>query len=537
MIKNILWLWILFIAAIFLYTFNLGEFPLRDWDEGIVATVAREISQADWSDRSWLYPVDINNSPYWNKPPLIHNLIAFCYHFFGVSELITRCIPAMISAFCVPIIYLIGKEIFAVQRTAIFSAVVYLTLIPVVRHNRLAMLDGAVTFFFCLIALFLLKLYNSHQNNNKEYQKYYYFGVSLSFGLLCLTKGIAIALPALLIFALFILANQKIFKELYFNKSLIIILVILVIGISPAIFWYVLQYIRYGKTFIDYNLGTQTFNRVLNTVENNAQPFWYYLLELVKYSLPWLLFLPQGIILAIKQRRQLWAKLSLIWFGVYLLVISVMNTKLPWYIIPIYPAFALLVGASLDKIIDLQKRKNYQAIFYQLWLTIMTIALAFVTFELFVLSLAENIQQYDGLPTVGTILTIAFAFSSVLINKKSSFFVLTISIGLYFALLNLFTTPHSIWELAESYPVKPVAHLVRENTPATATIYTSYPYYRPSLNFYSDRSIVPLTEVNLPQILRSQPKVYLLLSKDAASIPNSKVIANVDQWILMVVTN
>lgn len=523
-----MWLLILFIAAIFLYTFNLGEFPLRDWDEGIVATVSREIYRANFEDNTWIYPINLDSSPYWNKPPFVHNLVALSYHFFGISELTTRYIPALISAFCVPLVYLIGKEIFTVKRTAVFSAVVYLTLIPVVRHNRLAMLDGTVTFFFCLIALFLLKLYNLHRCNSKDYKKHiYWFVISLSFSFLCLTKGIAIALLAAFIFSLFILANKKVFAKLYNNKTLII----LTVGISPAIVWYVLQYLSYGQEFINYNLGTQTFNRVLNTVENNSQPSWYYLLELVKYSLPWLIFLPQGIILAIKQRRQIWAKLTLTWFGIYLLIISLMNTKLPWYIIPIYPAFALLVGASLNRIVDLHKRKNYNGNIYQLWLLFLTIIFGLATiYFAFFYSPKDN-----GLLTIAFILTITFTFSTVLIRKKSPYFILTISVGLYIALFTFFKTPHSIWELAENYPVKEVAELIAENTPSGATIYTSYPYHRPSLKFYSDRLIIPLSEVKLQKTLLLEKKVYLLLSKDTPLIPSSTIIKATYKWRIVLV--
>ena len=517
MMKDIRWLWILFFAAIFLYTFNLGELPLRDWDEGIVATVAREIYRTEPGDYTWLYPQDIDG-PYWNKPPLIHSLIALSYQFFGVSEWSTRLVPSILSALCVPSLYFIGREIFDSDKTAFLSAVVYLTFIPVVRHNRLAMLDGAVNFEFCLAVWCLLKFKNSFN------RKSYVFSIGISLGLLCLTKGIAIALLISFIILLFIIAEIKTFLPLFSWQTIFII----ILGISPGIIWYSLQYAHYGRDFINYNLGTQTFNRVIDTVENNSQPFWYYLLELVKYSLPWLIFLPGGIKLAFKQWNKIWAKLALIWFGSYLVAISLMTTKLPWYIIPVYPAFALLVGANLEHIVRIRKKiKNY---IYQTWLLLFSVIfwLATIYFAFF-----SNPKDTD-LFLIAVILAITFTFSTILINKQSHYFI-SLSVGLYIALLTLFNTPHAIWELAEAYPVQPIAKLVRENTPSATTIYTSYPYYRPSLNFYSDRSIIPISEVNLPQILSSNKETYLLLSKDAANIPNSRTIDETEAWRIAVV--
>ena len=43
--------------------------------------------------------------------------------------------------------YAIGREIFPQRLPAVFSALIYLTLLPVARHGRLAMLDGAVVCF------------------------------------------------------------------------------------------------------------------------------------------------------------------------------------------------------------------------------------------------------------------------------------------------------------------------------------------------------------------------------------------------------
>lgn len=61
------WVWvvILLLAALLLYTLNLGGVALRDWDEGIVAQVAREIAQPGGH---WLYPT-LHGAPYFNKPP------------------------------------------------------------------------------------------------------------------------------------------------------------------------------------------------------------------------------------------------------------------------------------------------------------------------------------------------------------------------------------------------------------------------------------------------------------------------------------
>lgn len=522
--KNNFWLWILFFAAIFLYTFNLGELSLRDWDEGIVATVAREIYRAKSGDFTWLYPQNLDGTPYWNKPPLIHNLIAFSYQLLGVNEWSTRLIPRIISALSVPLLYLIGREIFSTKNTALIAAFVYLTLIPVVRHNRLAMLDGAITSEFCFAIWCLLRL-RFKQNKNLLFKSLYLLGIGFSFSLLSLTKGIAIAFLLFCLFFLFILTEIKSFSLIFSWQAITIIIA----GFSPAIVWYFLQYLNYGSDFITYNLGQQTFNRVINTVENNHAPFWYYVLELTKYSLPWLFFLPGGIKLAIQQRNTLWAKLALIWFCCYLGAISLMTTKLPWYLIPLYPAFALLVGSQLQKIFDLQQVKLFQNIAYQKIFIILSIIFSTATIYYTFISQTKD----ANLSLIALILATTFAVTGILINK-SRYFFLSLTVGLYLALLIFVQSPHAIWELAEAYSVKPVAKLIKANTPAKTTVYTTYPYYRPSLNFYSDRLVIPLSESQLQAILLQKQRIYLLKSSNTPQLPDNQIIQVQGEWQIII---
>ncbi|MEO0015150.1 MAG: hypothetical protein RLZZ535_3539, partial [Cyanobacteriota bacterium] len=175
-----LWVICLLLAAVILYTSGLGNLPLRDWDEGIVAGVARNIWRAEPGSQTWLYPTINYGEPYWNKPPLIHWFIALSYRLFGISEWSTRLVPALLSACSVPLVYLIARELFPHLSTAIFSAFVYLTLLPIARHSRLAMLDGAIACWFCLAVWCLLR---GRKRNS------WLLGTGIALGLICLTKG------------------------------------------------------------------------------------------------------------------------------------------------------------------------------------------------------------------------------------------------------------------------------------------------------------------------------------------------------------
>lgn len=481
----------LLLGAIALYTINLGNVALRDWDEAIVAGVARNIWQDFPHSDTWLHPTIDYDRPYWNKPPLVHWLVAFSYSLFGVSEWSTRLFPALLSAICVPLVYLIGREIFSSRIPALLSALVYLTLLPVVRHCRLAMLDGAITCWFCLAIWCLLR---------GSRDRRWLLGTGLSIGLICLTKGIMMGVLLGGIIVIFLLWHSpKILLSKYFWTGSIL-------GIIPAIAWYLFQYLHYGRNFLNISLGQQTFNRVWEPISNVSGPPWYYLLEIAKYSLPWLIFLPWGVWLALKNRHLSWGKLVLTWSGVYLVAISVMVTKLPWYVMPIYPGLSLITGASLAIAVT---TKQY-LLTWKVGLT------AIATISIIAgIYLIINGQLKLDLSLIVAIVAVSFALASLLMWLDSFYCIPTLITGFYLALLLLFHSHHWLWELNEEFPVRAISQVIKQHIPPQQEIYTAYPNLRPSLNFYSNRLVIPADDDKLKQTWQQNKPAYLLLDTQA----------------------
>lgn len=511
------WLWGLFLAALILYTFNLGELPLRDWDEGTVANVARNIWRSPSGSDVWLYPTINNHQPYWNKPPLVHWLIAISYHFFGVTEWSTRLFPAIVSAISVPLTYQIGREILSTRYGAIFSALVYLTLLPMVRHGRLAMLDGAITCWLTLTIWCLLR---------GRSRPRWLLGTGLGLGLACLTKGIMIGVLLGSIVIIFLLWDApKLLRNSYLWLGL-------GLGIIPALSWYILQYLQYGEQFLGISLGEQTFKRIWQPVGNNSNPPWYFLIEIAKYTMPWLIFLPGGIKLAIRQRNLSWSKLTLVWGGIYLIAVSLMETKLPWYIVPVYPAFALLLGVYLadiwqHQIQNIQFRRIIIFTFGLLAIATGGISVYYGKFS----DLPETDLQFMAIA-----LALTLTVAAIMLWLKSRYFIIALVTGLYISLLLLFNSNNWVWELAESYPVLPVATLIQQNTPPQEIIYTSHSFNRPSLEFYSDRPIITASDRELQKYWRQKKQVYFLISEDAIArlnLKSSKTLGSAISWQLI----
>jgi len=490
-----LWLLLLWGAAILLFCIDLNGVPLRDWDEGTVAQVAREISRGEaWS--AWLHP-QLWGQPYLNKPPLMHGLIAGAFQLLGVQTWTARLPGALLSATSVPLLYLLGREVFPTRGFALMGASVYLTLLPVARQGRLAMLDGAVVCFFIAL-LWLLMRSRRHPSA--------YLGVGLCFALMGLTKGILGGL-LLAIALLFLLWDAP--KELrspYLWSGLLL-------GSLPVAGWYALQWQHYGPLFVDVTLLNQNLERIWASVDSHQGPPWYYLLELLKYSWPWLIFWPTGLWLTWRSRHESWAKLLLVWTVAYFCTISVMGTKLPWYIFPLYPAIALTCGVALTAAWNLHRHRSERE------LSLQSIPLGWGGL-LALLSLAGlagliYASPWGGEPAPALLFTfggvaVATGLSAYFIFRQQTRFIPTLIIGIYIALLSLMTSEHWLWELEEAFPVLPVANLINEAVPRHQPLFIADFYDRPSLDFYSDRRVVAQPTESLLPVWQEASPVYVL---------------------------
>ena len=288
-----------------------------------------------------------------------------------------------------------------------------------------------------------------------------------------------------------------------------------------------LQIVEYGEKFINVHFLQQNFDRLSTAVEGNQGPAWYYVLELIKYSFPLLLFFPGGLVLALKKYQQSWAKLVLIELILFIGVISLMKTKLPWYIMPAYPFFSLAVGAYLSEIVQNNDYHFYPKIIGILLLISSLFTVAGGAY----FSIKNNDFQ---LLTLSILMGSTLAISSVNFLQNSSHFIFTLFIGLYFSLGMFVMSDLWIWELNESFSVKPVATLIRENTPPNTVVYTSYTYNRTSLDFYSDRQVIAQ---NIEELKKSAAtSLYFLLDpvtlKDL-NLNTYEILGNTKDFILV----
>ncbi|GAB4236602.1 MAG: hypothetical protein Kow0049_21860 [Stanieria sp.] len=478
----------LLLASLLLFSTNLGSLPLLDGDEATIAQVAKEIWQAPEDSWRWLFPT-LWEKPYLNQPPLIPNLIAGVYAIAGINEWTVRFPCALLTSVSVILLYSIGREIFVARIPALFSALVYLTLLPIVHYGRLAVLDGPLLCFELLTFWSILRARRDLR---------WTLIAGISFSLISLTQGITGLLVGLIVLIFLAWDTPRLITSVYLWSGIIL-------GSIPVLFWYVAQWHYYQELLFDWSSIIQSWARIWSVVEGNPKFFGYYLIEILKFTWPWLIFAIYGWKLAWENRHWGWAKLILVWSGVYFVAISLMATKLPWYILPIYPALALAGGIKLYQIYNLPSYTVYPRPF-----VLVLSLLAFIASGTGIYLIWQDDLELSLLLICASV-AITLTITALLIAKRDVQFIFLLFWGTYISLFLLVSSSHWLWELNQAYPVKPVAEIIKQYVPKEQIVYTSFSYNRSSLNFYSEHQVIAVPQEQLRQYWQNLSDSYLLI--------------------------
>src|SRR5262249_5969564 len=103
-------------------------------------------------------------------------------------------------------------------------------------------------------------------------------------------------------------------------------------------------------------LLTHNVDRIRTTLENHGGPPYYYVLVLLAGFAPWSVFFGPAFCgvrndlgTSVHFRRRDATRLLLCWILVIVIAFTIVRTKLPNYILPVYPAVALLTAGALDR--------------------------------------------------------------------------------------------------------------------------------------------------------------------------------------------
>lgn len=329
----------LFIIVTGLIWFSLlGYRDLFDPDEGRYAEIAREMLISG----DWLTP-RLNGLKYFEKPPLQYWGTAISMAIWGTGNAAARVWCSGLGFIGVLWVRFVGNRLFGDNCGDYASLILISTLLYVVLGHGNSLDMGVTVFLAVAVGALLLAQHNrnqpAHVRNWMLLAWAALAGATLSKGLI----GLVLPGGAVLLYCLW-QRDWGLWRHLHLGKGLLLFLVIT----AP---WFVLVS-QANPEFPHFFFIHEHFERYTSDVHNRTKPSWYFLAVLAAGVMPWLF----AMLAALIKPGFSWIAESgrfdgtrLLW--VYALFIfcffSISHSKLPAYILPMFPPLAWLAGRRL----------------------------------------------------------------------------------------------------------------------------------------------------------------------------------------------
>ncbi len=318
----------------------LGHRELFDPDEGRYAEIPREMVQTG----DWVTP-RLNGLIYLEKPPLQYWITAAAYEVFGASPASARIWPALSGFFTLLLVWWTSRRI--AGRTAGCIAALSLSgSLLFFAFGRVLTLDMGLTFFLSAAVCSLIASQDQRVSPAARWRWEQVMWAAM--GLAFLSKGlVGIALPVMTLLAyMAVQRDASILRRLHWWSGLSVLLVI-------AVPWLVLVQVR-NPEFLEFFFIHEHLTRYANPSHGRLAPWWFFIAVLALGGLPFSFSWPRAVIAAWQSTAPSdnalhVPRLLLVWIVVVTGFFSLSSSKLPAYILPVLPAFAILVGVATQR--------------------------------------------------------------------------------------------------------------------------------------------------------------------------------------------
>jgi 4-amino-4-deoxy-L-arabinose transferase-like glycosyltransferase len=336
-------------AFILLCVFTLIWFSNLDYrrlvhpDEGRYAEIPREMLVSG----DWVTP-RLDGIKYFEKPALQYWLTAAAYEAFGVHHWTARLWPALAGYLGVLFIGYVGLRLGG-PTLGLYSAAALAGCLWYALNAHILTLDAGVTLWMC-VGLGSLFIAQRAAATPLEI-RWWMWAAWAALALATLSKGlIGIVLPgAALVAYTLVTRDWALWRRLHLVSGA------LVFG-ALAVPWFAVVSAR-NPEFFDFFFIHEHFTRFLTTEHRRQGAWWYFVPIFVGGILPWLSVFAWTAHRAWRDapddaNRFNWQRFALVWAAVIFLFFSASGSKLPSYILPIFPALALVIGWQLRTLSD-----------------------------------------------------------------------------------------------------------------------------------------------------------------------------------------
>lgn len=329
-----------FLIFAILYLLLLGVRPLYSPDEARYVEIPREMI----ADQDYVTP-HLNGARYFEKPIMGYWMIAGAIRVFGENAFAGRFMPAVSTGLAALIVMLLAAKMTGKREVGLYAAGCYLLMPLVFIVGTSCTLDAMFSLFVTATVASFYCAMEGYVEKKRLKCVLWLMATGAAAGCAFLTKGfLAFALPVMAVLPW--LVWEKRWKAVFTLPWLPFVMALLVI--AP---WGILIH-RAEPDFWRYFVVEEHFARFFGgeEAEHPHGPF-YFVLTLLWGAAEWFLLAPAigyGVgKIGVRGEKNSWFRFLVCWFAGPFLFLSASSGKLPTYILPCFPAIAIMVSAGL----------------------------------------------------------------------------------------------------------------------------------------------------------------------------------------------
>jgi 4-amino-4-deoxy-L-arabinose transferase-like glycosyltransferase len=318
--------WILAALSAILLLAPIRAGDLAGYDDARYALVAKHVVLSG----HW-FEIESNGGPALEHPPLFSWMQAALFIPFGLSDPAAKLPSALCGLGVILLVAWLGRRLTGDAFTGVLAMFVMATSIYFLKYAARAMTDVPFTFFFlAAVCAWLLG----------EDDPRWLLSAGAFAALAQLTRALAgISIP--LLFAVDMIANRR-------RPPLRYLMVAALIAFLPPAAWYAQWIYRYGEAFfVSHSLYmNQEVTGALSPAWRRYTGAFEYIWMIAKSYWPWLPAMIAGMVFAIRGKdRKL--RILVLWAAVVYVLCAITKSRVLRYMLPAYPAFAILSAVGL----------------------------------------------------------------------------------------------------------------------------------------------------------------------------------------------
>jgi 4-amino-4-deoxy-L-arabinose transferase-like glycosyltransferase len=328
---------VLLLLFVLVWFAGLDDRSLIRPDEGRYSEIPREMAVTG----DWVTP-RLNGLKYFEKPPLQYWATAFAYNALGEHNWTARAWPALTGLFGLLFVFLVGHRLYGLQ-TAIAATAILASSLWYFAIAHINTLDMGLT---CWMTLTLAGfLFAERPEATKSERLAGMHAAWAGMALAMLSKGlIGIVLPGgVLLFYSLWQRDLRLWDRLHIGTGLLLFFAI----VTPWFAWVQARNPEFSEFFFFH----EHLARFASTTHRREGAWWYFIPILLAGLAPW-------TVLFLSRLRHVWSALAIpkpfhperllvVWCVFIFVFFSASGSKLPSYILPIFPALALLMAPSI----------------------------------------------------------------------------------------------------------------------------------------------------------------------------------------------